>query len=123
MRFAIAILEAVVFAMGVWVYLARADILKAKNFSDRTKALLSCRKLIKIYAAVALCALVFLAIWQECVYSYNPFVINLKHIALVGLLFPLAYEDFFIRRISNKVILWKTLRKIISNIIIFLHCG
>ncbi len=105
MRIAIAIVEAIILAMGVWVYLARADVLKAKNFSERTKALLGCRKLIKIYAAVALCALVFLAIWQEYVYAYNPFVINLKHVALVGLLFPLAYEDFFIRRISNKVIL------------------
>ena len=27
---------------------------------------------------------------------------DLKHVALVGLLFPLAYEDFFIRRISTR---------------------
>lgn len=106
MRIALALLWALALSLCNWVYLARAKVLKAEGLSAKVKAVLSCRSLIKIYSAVSFCAMAFLVIWQECFMATpRTYVCNLKYITLIGLLVPLAYEDFFTRRISNKVVL------------------
>lgn len=106
MRIALALLWALALSLCNWVYLARAKVIEAEGFSEKVKAVLNCRSLIKIYTAVSFLALAFLVIWQE-VFMATPrtFLLNLKYITLIGILIPLAYEDFFIRRISNKVVL------------------
>lgn len=119
MRLALSLVWVVVLALCNWVYLSRAKVLKAEGISAKISAVLKCRTIIKVYTAIALVAMIYLAFWQESVFA-RTFFLNIRYITLIGLLVPLAYEDFFTRRISNKVVLTGLIMRVLLYILEFI---